>query len=93
MEDIPSKINKPAWIGMANLATLHKNDPLDLKLENIVNKNSQRENWVQLTFVGHLDRPDQSLEEWCVETKNHRKIVEIKNQEKMRENTGCPNKF
>ena len=58
---------------MANLATLHKNDPLDLKLENIVKKNSHGGNWVQLTFVGHLDRPDQSLEEWCVETKNHRK--------------------
>ena len=30
MEEIPSKISKPAWIGMANLATLQKN-PLDLK--------------------------------------------------------------
>ena len=40
MEEIPSKINKPAWIGMANLATLHKN-PLDLKLKKIVNKNSR----------------------------------------------------
>ena len=37
MEEIPSKINKPAWIGMANLATLHKN-PLDLKLKKSVKK-------------------------------------------------------
>ena len=43
----------------------------------------------KLTFVGHLDHPVQSLEMWCLETKNHRKIVKLKTRKKMRE-TGVP---
>ena len=42
MEEIPSKISKPAWIGMANLATLQKN-PLDLK---------KNENEIENDFFG-----------------------------------------
>ena len=38
---------------------------------------------VQLTFVGHLDHPVQSVEEVCVETKNHRKIRDVKKGKKV----------
>ena len=36
-----------------------------------------------LTFVGHLDHPVQSVEEVCVETKNHRKIRDVKKGKKV----------